>query len=93
MIRPILRYGDRQLHDAASDVATFDDNLQRLIDDMIETMYAAPGVGLAATQVGVPLRLFVVDLSPGSRSEGTDRDDQPAIRDRATGCSSKRRAA
>ena len=70
MIRPILRYGDHQLHDAASDVATFDDNLQRLIDDMIETMYAAPGVGLAATQVGVPLRLFVVDVSLGRDPKG-----------------------
>ena len=70
MIRPILRYGDRQLHDAASDVVTFDDNLQRLIDDMIETMYAAPGVGLAATQVGVPLRLFVVDVSLGRDPKG-----------------------
>jgi peptide deformylase len=70
MIRPILRYGDRQLHDAASDVATFDDNLQRLIDDMIETMYAAPGVGLAATQIGVPLRLFVVDVSLGRDPKG-----------------------
>ena len=48
----------------------FDDELQRLIDDMIETMYAAPGIGLAATQVGVPLRVFVVDLSVGrDRSE------------------------
>ena len=70
MIRPILRYGERSLHDAASDVATFDDNLQRLIDDMIETMYAAPGVGLAATQVGVPLRLFVVDVSLGRDPKG-----------------------
>ena len=70
MIRPILRYGDRSLHDAASDVATFDDNLQRLIDDMIETMYAAPGVGLAATQVGIPLRLFVVDVSLGRDPKG-----------------------
>ena len=70
MIRPILRYGDRQLHDAAADVATFDDNLQRLIDDMIETMYAAPGVGLAATQVGIPLRLFVVDVSLGRDPKG-----------------------
>ena len=70
MIRPILRYGDRQLLDAASDVATFDDNLQRLIDDMIETMYAAPGVGLAATQIGVPLRLFVVDVSLGRDPKG-----------------------
>jgi peptide deformylase len=65
MIRPILRYGERPLHQAAADVATFDDALQKLIDDMIETMYAAPGVGLAATQIGVPLRVFVVDTSVG----------------------------
>ena len=65
MIRPILRYGDRGLHAAAAEVAAFDDQLQRLVDDMIETMYAAPGVGLAATQVGVPLRVFVIDLSVG----------------------------
>ena len=65
MIRPILRYGDPALHRPASEVAAFDDALQQLIDDMIETMYAAPGVGLAATQIGVPLRIFVVDLSVG----------------------------
>jgi peptide deformylase len=65
MIRPILRYGERPLHQPAADVAAFDDKLQRLIDDMIETMYAAPGIGLAATQVGVPLRVFVVDVSVG----------------------------
>ncbi len=65
MIRPILRYGERPLHQPAADVTVFDDNLQRLIDDMIETMYAAPGIGLAATQVGVPLRVFVVDVSVG----------------------------
>jgi peptide deformylase len=65
MIRPILRYGERPLHQPAADVATFDDNLQRLIDDMIETMYGAPGIGLAATQVGVPMRVFVVDVSVG----------------------------
>src|SRR6187397_2007152 len=65
MIRPILRYGERPLHQPAADVTTFDDDLHRLIDDMIETMYAAPGIGLAATQVGVPLRVFVVDLSLG----------------------------
>lgn len=67
MIRPILRYGDRDLHRVAGDVTAFDDELQRLITDMTETMYAAPGVGLAATQVGVPLRVFVVDLSVGRR--------------------------
>jgi peptide deformylase len=65
MIRPILRYGERPLHQPAAEVTTFDDHLQRLIDDMIETMYAAPGIGLAATQVGVPLRVFVVDVSVG----------------------------
>jgi peptide deformylase len=43
----------------------FNDDLQRLVDDMIETMYAAPGVGLAATQIGVPQRIFVVDISVG----------------------------
>lgn len=65
MIRPILRYGERPLHEAAAEVTTFDAGLQQLIDDMIDTMYAAPGVGLAATQVGVPQRVFVVDLSLG----------------------------
>jgi peptide deformylase len=70
MIRPILRYGARPLHSAAADVTTFDASLQQLVDDMIETMYAAPGVGLAATQVGVPLRLFVIDLSLGRDPNG-----------------------
>jgi peptide deformylase len=65
MIRPILRYGERPLHEAAAEVTTFDEDLQRLIDDMIETMYAAPGVGLAATQVGVHRRVFVIDLTIG----------------------------
>src|SRR6185295_19165250 len=67
MIRPILRYGERGLHDRAAEVLTFDDVLHRLIDDMVETMYAAPGIGLAATQIGVPLRVFVVDLSVGRK--------------------------
>jgi len=65
MIRPILRYGQAPLHQPALDVAAIDDDLQRLVDDMIETMYAAPGVGLAASQVGVPQRVFVIDVSLG----------------------------
>jgi peptide deformylase len=69
MIRPILRYGERGLHERAADVTSFDDSLHRLIDDMVETMYAAPGIGLAATQIGVALRVFVIDLSVG-RSNG-----------------------
>jgi peptide deformylase len=68
MIRPILRYGDSLLHQPASDVSLVDESVQQLIDDMIETMYAAPGVGLAATQVGVPLRVFVIALSVGRRA-------------------------
>jgi peptide deformylase len=68
MIRPILRYGEQPLHTPASEVTVFDDDLQRLIDDMIETMYAAPGIGLAANQIGIPRRLFVVDTSVGMRA-------------------------
>jgi peptide deformylase len=65
MLRPILRYGERPLHVRAEPVTRFDSDLQVLIDDMIQTMYAAPGIGLAATQIGVSQRIFVVDLSVG----------------------------
>ena len=67
MIRPILRYGDRGLVTKAEPVTTFGDTLNRLIDDLVETMYAAPGIGLAAPQIGVPLRLFVVDIMAGQK--------------------------
>ena len=65
MLRPILRYGADALHAAARPVDNFGIDLQTLIDDLIETMYAAPGVGLAAPQVGVALRVFVTDPSSG----------------------------
>jgi peptide deformylase len=65
MLRPILRYGEPPLHQPAARVTDVTGEVQRLIDDMIETMYAAPGIGLAATQVGVPLRLAVIDISVG----------------------------
>jgi len=65
MIRPILKYGDSTLHIEAKPVEAITPEIERLIDDMIETMYAAPGVGLAAPQVGVPLRVIVVDVSVG----------------------------
>jgi peptide deformylase len=65
MLRPILRFGEHPLHQPAAPVPAIDDEVLRLVDDMIETMYAAPGVGLAAPQVGVPLRVFVVDVSVG----------------------------
>ncbi|MBI4487032.1 MAG: peptide deformylase, partial [Acidobacteria bacterium] len=56
MIRPILKYGDDTLHAPAQRVGAITPDIDRLVDDMIETMYAAPGIGLAAPQVGVPLR-------------------------------------
>jgi peptide deformylase len=65
MIRPILRYGAGVLHEPAEPVSDITDEIQQLVDDMIQTMYAAPGVGLAATQVGVGLRVFVCDVSTG----------------------------
>jgi len=70
MIRPILKYGDSPLHEAAQPVDAITPEIDRLVNDMIETMYAAPGIGLAAPQVGVPLRLFVVDLSAGRDPNG-----------------------
>jgi len=68
MILPIRKYGDDVLRHPAEPVTEIDESIQKLIDDMIETMYAAPGVGLAANQVGVSKRLMVIDLSVGKRA-------------------------
>ena len=70
MIRPILKYGDSALHEKARTVDGITPDIDRLVEDMIETMYAAPGVGLAAPQLGIPLRLFVVDVSIGRDPAG-----------------------
>ena len=70
MIRPILKYGDSVLHEKARVVDAITPDIDRLVHDMIETMYAAPGVGLAAPQVGEPLRIFVVDVSLGRDANG-----------------------
>jgi peptide deformylase len=61
----ILHYPDPVLLTPGEPVTEFDEKLEQLVNDMFETMYAAPGVGLAATQVGVPKRLFVMDCSVG----------------------------
>ncbi|HEX6100003.1 MAG TPA: peptide deformylase [Thermoanaerobaculia bacterium] len=66
-VLPIRKYGDDVLRQPTEPVAEIDASIHRLIDDMIETMYAAPGVGLAANQVGVSKRLMVIDLSVGKR--------------------------
>lgn len=69
MIRPILIYGDPALHKRASEVTDFNQELRDLVSDMFETMDAAPGVGLAAPQIGVSLRVFVYSYP--------DEDDSP----------------
>lgn len=60
-ILPILRYPDARLREKSVDVETLNDDLRQLVNDMSETMYAANGAGLAAIQVGAPLRLFIID--------------------------------
>ncbi|MDP6437662.1 MAG: peptide deformylase [Gammaproteobacteria bacterium] len=67
----ILEYPDKRLRTIAAPVTDITDDLQRLIDDMFETMYSAPGIGLAATQVDVHQRLLVMDVS--------EDQDQPLI--------------
>ena len=60
---PILHYPDPRLHKVAAPVVRVDDKIRKLIKDMAETMYAAPGIGLAATQVDVHQRVIVIDIS------------------------------
>lgn len=67
----ILRYPDPQLHTVARPVAVVDDRIRQLVDDMLETMYQAEGVGLAATQVNVHQRVIVIDTS--------EARDQPLV--------------
>jgi peptide deformylase len=65
VLRPILRLGDSVLTAPATAVGRLSPEIDALVGDMIETMYAAPGIGLAAPQIGISLRIFVVDLSAG----------------------------
>ncbi|MEI8303207.1 MAG: peptide deformylase [Burkholderiales bacterium] len=62
-VRPILRFPDERLQTVARRVEHFDDPLRELVADMADTMYRAPGVGLAATQIDVHLRVIVIDVS------------------------------
>jgi peptide deformylase len=66
-VLPIVKYGNDVLRRRTEPVTEFDSNLQKLIDDMVDTMYAAPGIGLAANQVADPRRVAVIDLSVGKR--------------------------
>lgn len=62
-IRQILQYPDPRLHKKAAPVALVDDSIRALVQDMAETMYAAPGIGLAATQIDVHLQVITIDVS------------------------------
>jgi peptide deformylase len=75
-ILPILEAPDPRLRTISTPVETIDDDLQTLIDDMFETMYDAPGIGLAAIQVGVPKRVLVIDL----QDRESDEEDAPIVR-------------
>lgn len=69
MILEILEFPDERLRRKCEPVTRFDAVLKRLVDDMFETMYAAPGVGLAAPQVNQPLRMMVIDVAPQERPQ------------------------
>lgn len=69
-IRPILEVPDPRLKTVSTPVETFDDDLRTLVADMFETMYDAPGIGLAAIQVGVPKRVLVIDLQAEDDEDG-----------------------
>lgn len=69
-VRTILHYPDKRLRNKGLPVTDFGPELERLVEDMAETMYAAPGVGLAAPQIGVSKRIFIIDVATG--------DDQPS---------------
>lgn len=68
MLRPIVKFGSAGLTTPARPVDAMTPEIDQLVDDMVATMYAAPGIGLAAPQVGVPLRVCVIDLNAGARN-------------------------
>jgi peptide deformylase len=76
-ILPIIEAPDPRLKTVSTPVDTFDDQLKILVEDMFETMYDAHGIGLAAIQVGIPLRLLVIDLQP----EDEDAEPEPCDHD------------
>ncbi len=93
MIFPILKYGAPQLREVSRPVDSFDDELAKIAKNMIETMYASPGIGLAAPQIGLNIRLTTIDLSVGDEkskliilcnpeilsTEGTQKNDEGCL--------------
>jgi peptide deformylase len=81
-IRPIVKYGEAVLHAPAAPVERIDGAIHALFEDMVATMYAAPGIGLAAPQIGVGLRVIVIDLSVGEDKQQLIRLVNPEIVER-----------
>lgn len=79
MILPIVAYGDPVLRKVSVDVASDYPKLKELIANMWETMYKASGVGLAAPQIGLPIRLFLVDMTPFAEDEDLSKEEQTAL--------------
>ncbi|GLB51676.1 peptide deformylase [Neptunitalea chrysea] len=79
MILPIVAYGDPVLRKEAKDISAEYPKLDELIKNMFETMYGASGVGLAAPQIGLPIRLFIIDATPFAEDEDLDEDEQEVL--------------
>ena len=75
-LRQILTEPNKLLREKSLTVEGVDEDLQKLMDDMLETMYAAPGIGLAAIQVGVPKRVIVLDIGGRGKPESTNDEKQ-----------------
>ena len=81
MILPIVAYGDAVLKKMGTPITKDYPNLDTLIENMFETMYNALGVGLAAPQIGLPIRLFVIDTSPFSEDDDLTAEEQKTLKD------------
>ena len=81
MILPIVAYGDPVLKQTAKEITKTYPNLDTLIENMFETMYGAYGVGLAAPQIGLSIRLFIVDASPFAEDKELSKEDQEQLKD------------
>lgn len=81
MILPIVAYGDPVLKKRGEEISKDYPNLNELLDNMFETMYNAMGVGLAAPQIGLPIRLFLVDASPFSEDEDLTKEERNALKE------------
>lgn len=80
MVLPIIAYGDAVLRKVATDITADYPNLKELISNMFETMEASHGVGLAAPQIGLPIRLFVIDASPFADDEDLTPEEQEFLK-------------